>query len=150
MAAVFGDPAQTYWQRVALMKSLAQAQAILPSAWYEMLEEYYLNNGLYDLVSQALFDNAIWTPGMKPLRNPAHRAVEFYVSKLWPGPLERALPIVAENKRIAEPIQKIWGWSNWASQKQVAARWLSNFGDLFIKVTEKTEASQGTRLYLAP
>ena len=150
MAAVFGDTAQTYWQRVALMKSLAQAQAILPSAWYEMLEEYYLNNGLYDLVSQALFDNAIWTPGMKPLRNSAHRAVEFYVSKLWPGPLERALPIVAENKRIAEPIQKIWGWSNWASQKQVAARWLSNFGDLFIKVTEKTEASQVTRVYLDP
>jgi len=150
MATVFGDTAQTYWQRVALMTSLAQAQAILPSAWYEMLEEYYLNNGLYDLVQSELFENAIWMPGMKPLRNPAHRAVEFYVSKLWPGPLERALPIVTDNKKLVEPIRKIWAWSNWASQKQVAARWLSNFGDLFIKVSEKSEDNQVTRVYLDP
>lgn len=150
MATIFGDTAQTYWQRVALMKSLAHAQAILPSAWYEMLEEYYLNNGLYDLVTAALFDNAIWTPGMKPLRNPAHRAVEFYVSKLWPGPLERALPIVTKNSKLPEAIAKIWEWSNWGAQKQVAARWLSNFGDLFIKVAQKTENETVTRVYLDP
>jgi len=150
MATVFGDTAQTYWQRVALMKSLAQAQALLPSAWYDMLEEYYMNNGLYDLVSQALFENAIWTPGMKPLRNPAHRAVEFYVSKLWPGPLERALPIVTKNKKLLDAIARIWDWSNWASQKQVAARWLSNFGDLFVKVAEKSENNAVTRVYLDP
>lgn len=150
MTTVFGDTAQTYWQRVALMKSLAQAQAILPSAWYEMLEEYYLNNGLYDSVQQALFENAIWTPGMKPLRNPAHRAVEFYVSKLWPGPLERSLPIVTKNKKLPDAVAKIWEWSNWASQKQVAARWLSNFGDLFIKVAEKNENNIVARVYLDP
>lgn len=150
MTTVFGDTAQTYWQRVALMKSLAAAQAILPSAWYEMLEEYYLNNGLYDLVSQALFDNAIWTPGMKPLRNPAHRAVEFYVSKLWPGPLDRALPIVSANKQLPDAVTKIWEWSNWAAQKQVAARWLANFGDLFVKVAEKSEDNVVTRVYLDP
>jgi hypothetical protein len=152
MPTVFGDTAQTYWQRVALMKSLSAAQAILPSAWYEMLEEYYLNNGLYDLVSQALFENAIWTPGMKPLRNPAHRAVEFYVSKLWPGPLERALPIVTKNKQLPQAVAKIWEWSNWSAQKQVAARWLSNFGDLFIKVAEKSDAPRNavTRVYLDP
>jgi len=152
MATVFGDTAQTYWQRVMLMTSLAQAKAVTPSAWYEMLEEYYLNNGLYDLVSQALFDNAIWTPGMKPLRNPAHRAVEFYVSKLWPGPLERALPIVIpkSNTKIKDPILKIWEWSNWGAQKQVAARWVSNFGDLFVKVAQKKEGEVVTRVYLDP
>ena len=152
MATVFGDTAQTYWQRVALMKSLAQAQALLPSAWYEMLEEYYLNNGLYDLVQAALHENAIWTPGMKPLRNPAHRAVEFYVSKLWPGPLERALPIVVPKgkEKIVAPIQQVWKWSNWAAQKQVAARWLSNFGDLLLKVAQKSENNVVTRVYLDP
>ena len=152
MATIFGDTAQTYWQRVALMTGLAQAQALMPSAWYEMLEEYYLNNGLYDLVSSALHENAIWAPGMKPLRNPAHRAVEFYVSKLWPGPLERALPIVVEagNKKIVEPIQQIWTWSNWGAQKQVAARWIANFGDLFLKVAQKIEDNQVTRVYLDP
>jgi hypothetical protein len=150
MTTIFGDTAQTYWQRVALMKSLGQAQALLPSAWYEMLEEYYLNNGLYDLVQAELHENAIWAPGMKPLRNPAHRAVEFYVSKLWPGPLERALPIVTKNKQLAAAIAKIWEWSNWSAQKQVAARWLSNFGDLFIKVSEKAENNIVTRVYLDP
>lgn len=152
MATVFGDTAQTYWQRVMLMTSLAEAKAVTPAAWYEMLEEYYLNNGLYDMVSQLLFDNAIWTPGMKPLRNPAHRAVEFYVSKLWPGPLERALPLVIPkgNTKLKDPILKIWEWSNWGTQKQVAARWLSNFGDLFIKVSEKTEDKVVTRVYLDP
>jgi len=150
MTTVFGDTAQTYWQRVALMKSLGAAQALLPSAWYEMLEEYYLNNGLYDLVSLQLHENAIWTPGMKPLRNPAHRAVEFYVSKLWPGPLERALPIVTENKKLLDAIGLIWQWSNWSHQKQVAARWLANFGDLFIKVAEKSEDNEVTRVYLDP
>jgi hypothetical protein len=152
MATILGDTAQTYWQRVMLMTSLAEAQAVTPSAWYEMLEGYYLNNGLYDLVSQALFDNAIWTPGMKPLRNPAHRAVEFYVSKLWPGPLLRALPIVTpkSNTKIKDPILKLWEWSNWGAQKQVAARWLSNFGDLFIKVAQKKEGNTVTRVYHDP
>src|SRR3990172_5678291 len=143
MAAVFGDTAQTYWQRVALMKSLAAAQALLPSAWYEMLEEYYLNNGLYDLVQAALHENAIWTPGMEPLRNPAHRAVEFYVSKLWAGPL----PIVTKNARLPDAIAKIDEWSNWGAQKQLAARWLANFGDLFVKIAVKTEDGQVTRVY---
>ena len=150
MAILLGDTAQTYWQRVALMKSLDQAQRILPYAWYEMLEEYYLNNGLYDLVSQKLHANAIWTPGMKPLRNPAHRAVEFHVSKLWAGPLKRALPIVTQNDRLLKPIAQIWQWSNWAAAKQVAARWFANFGDLFIKVAEKAEGNQVTRIYLDP
>ncbi|OGR31699.1 MAG: hypothetical protein A2139_07595 [Desulfobacca sp. RBG_16_60_12] len=146
MTTVFGDTAQTYWQRVALMKSLAAAQALLPSAWYEMLEEYYLNNGLYDLVQAALHENAIWTPGMKPLRNPAHRAVEFYVSKLWAGPL----PIVTKNARLPDAIAKIDEWSNWGAQKQLAARWLANFGDLFVKIAVKTEDDQVTRVYKDP
>lgn len=60
MAPVFGDTAQTYWQRVALMRSLSDAQTLLPIAWYEMLEEYYLNNGLYDDIQAALHENAIW------------------------------------------------------------------------------------------
>lgn len=150
MTTVFGDTAQTYWQRVALMKSLGAAQAILPSAWYDMLEEYYLNNGLYDLVTLQLHENAIWTPGMKPLRNPAHRAVEFHVSHLWPGNLNSAFPLVTDNKTLPDAVAKIDEWSNWGSQKQLAARWFSNFGDLFIKIAEKSEDNQVTRVYKDP
>ena len=151
MSPIFGDTAQTFWQRVALMKSLAMAEAIQPLYWYEMLEEYYLNNGLYDEVTRALHENAIWTPGMKPLRNPAHRAVEFYVAKLWPGPLERALPILNnKNDQVRKAILQVWSWSNLAAQKQVMARWFSNFGDLFIKVAEKSEGGTVTRVYHDP
>ncbi len=71
---------------------------------------------------------------MLGLRNPAHRVVEFYVAKLWPGQLPAALPIVTENERIKDPIRQVWTWSNWGAKKQPAARWFANFGDMFIKV----------------
>jgi hypothetical protein len=74
---------------------------------------------------------------MRGLRNPANRAVEFYSSKLWPGMLPNALPIVAENQRIIKPIQLVWKWSNFGQTKQRAARWLGLFGELFIKVAER-------------
>ena len=150
MAPVFGDTAQTYWQRVALMRSMSDAQTLLPIAWYEMLEEYYLNNGLYDDIQAALHENAIWAPGMKPIRNPAHRAVEFHVAKLWAGPLEKAFPIVSANTRLADQVATIDAWSNWGSQKQLAARWFSMLGDLFVKVAVKLEGGKVTRVYKDP
>src|SRR5688572_24746731 len=48
---------------------LRSPHAHLPSAFYEMLEEYYLNNGQCDLINAAFHANVIWTPCMKPLRN---------------------------------------------------------------------------------
>jgi hypothetical protein len=147
--AIFGDTAQTFWMRVALMNSLQKVQLLEPSAWYDMLEEYYFNNGLYDDVTQMLYENAIWTPGMKALRNPAHRAVEFHVAKLWGGPLKTALPILGK-KKIQDAIQQIWTWSNFGVQKQVLARWFSNFGDMFIEVATKSEADKVTRVYHNP
>lgn len=150
MTVAFGDTAQTFWMRVALMQSLDKAQKLLPIAWYEMLEEYYLNNGLYDLVSLKLHENAIWMPGMKPLRNPAHRAVEFHVSHLWPGALEHAFPLVTDNTKLPDAIARIDEWSNWGSQKQLAARWFANFGDLFVKIAEKSEGGEVTRVYKDP
>lgn len=139
MTAVFGDTAQSYWQKVTLMMSLASASSFNPWDFEDMLDAYYLNNGLYDTVQQSLYEGAIWTEGMKPLRNPAHRAVEFHVSHLWPGRLETALPIVVDkkNERIVPAIQKVWTWSNWAAKKQLATRWLSNKGTMYVKVVTR-------------
>ncbi|MDI6769748.1 MAG: hypothetical protein QMD04_08735 [Anaerolineales bacterium] len=106
---------------------------------YSALEFYYHNNGLYALIQQDLMTNGLWTEGMVGLRNPAHRVVEFYVAKLWPGKLSVALPIVTTNENIIEPIHKIWEWSNWGSAKQVAARWFALYGDMFIKVAAKAK-----------
>ena len=108
-----------------------------PRQFYQMLEAYYLNNGLYDDVSRALFEVSTWQEAMKPLRNPAFRAVEFYVAHLWPGQLPDALPILADNEAIVEPIKQVWKWSNWTEKKQLGARWFANFGELFIKVTSR-------------
>jgi hypothetical protein len=107
------------------------------SETYAALEFYYHNNGVYALLQQDLMSEGLWTEGMAGLRNPCHRTVEFYVAKLWPGPLPKALPIVSENTRIVEPIQQIWKWSNFGSMKQVFSRWFSLFGDGFIKVATK-------------
>jgi hypothetical protein len=110
---------------------------------YQLLDGYYLNNGLYDVVAQALYEASIWKEGLKGLRNPAYRVVEFYVAHLWPGTLPEALPIKTDNARIIEPIQQIWRWSNWATRKQLAARQVAKYGDEFIKTV-----STGDQVYL--
>jgi len=111
----------------------------LPLDFYRMLEAYYLNNGLYDATTQALYENGIWTAGMKALRNPAKRTVEFHVTHIWPGNLEKALPLITANDRITAPLQKVWHWSNWGVKKQLAARWFALFGDWFCKVATSTD-----------
>jgi hypothetical protein len=113
---------------------MALYNSLSPRDTYRVLEFYYLSNGLYALLQANNGDATIWTEGMLGLRNPAHRVVEFYVGKLWPGDLPAALPIVTNNERIVAPIQQVWTWSNWASRKQVFTRWYANFGDGFIKV----------------
>jgi hypothetical protein len=113
--------------------------------FYRMLEAYYLNNGLYDATMQALYENGIWTAGMKALRNPAKRTVEFHVTHIWPGGIDKALPIVSSNARIVEPIQQVWKWSNWGVKKQLAARWFALFGDWFCKVATSSDSSGKVR-----
>jgi hypothetical protein len=106
---------------------------------YDLYRAYYYSNGLYDeVINQMLHisDVNIATPEMKALRNPAHRAVEFYPAKLWPGPLPKALPIETENEALKAAVDRIWTWSNWEARKQVAARWLALYGDLFLRVAE--------------
>lgn len=106
---------------------------------YRMLESYYLNNGLYDGLAQTLYQNGIWKEALRGLRNPAMRVTEFYVSHLWPGQLPKALPIVTDNNGVAEAIADVWDWSNWGHKKQVGARWLAMYGDLFIKAVSKQD-----------
>ncbi len=53
-----------------------------PLAMYDLLNDYYLSNGLYSDVAAVLKNESKWGESMRPLRNPANRVVEFYVSKL--------------------------------------------------------------------
>ncbi|MCX6081843.1 MAG: hypothetical protein NTW32_20135 [Chloroflexi bacterium] len=141
---MIGSTPQMLWVRAMLLNGRG-----LPLDFYRMLEAYYLNNGLYDATQQALFENGIWTAGMKALRNPAKRTVEFHVTHIWPGPLEKALPIVTDNQRIVPALHKVWQWSNWGSKKQLAARWFALFGDWFCKVaTSRDAAGKISRVFL--
>lgn len=128
---VFGGQGQTQWAS--------------PRQFGEMLRAYYLNNGLYDEVSRAMFEVQTWAPAMKPLRNPASRAVEFYVSTVWPGVLPSALPIVTDNDAIVEPIHLVWQWSNLTEKKQLATRQFSINGECFMRVSTTPSAN---RVYL--
>lgn len=105
--------------------------------YLQLLWAYYENNDLYDVATVAL--RQINTSGetLRGLRNPANRAVEFYAATICPGDLPDALPIVANNAKIIEPVQQLWGWSNWAEAKQVAVRHFAAYGNAFIKVAQR-------------
>jgi hypothetical protein len=109
---------------------------------YRVLRAYYQSNAMYDILRDVLRRQGVWAEALKPLRNPTYRVVEFHAAHLWPGALPEALPIVADNEAIIDPIEQIWKWSNWASTKQVDARHLALFGDSFIKVAQNDDQSR--------
>lgn len=109
-------------------------QPMHPSELYAILQAYYENNGLYEELMMRAYEANVWQEGMKPLRNPAYRVVEFYAAKLWPGVLPEALPIITENPAIQAPIETVWRWSNFTNRKTVLARWLAIWGNGFLKV----------------
>lgn len=136
---MIGSSAQMKVLRAQMWMDLRASDAS-PLDVYRMLEAYYLNNGLYERTQQELFEHGIWTAGMKSLRNPARRTVEFHVTHVWPGALEKALPVLAENVRMLAPLRQVWGWSNWGVKKQLAVRWFALYGDWFCKVAASTDA----------
>jgi hypothetical protein len=103
---------------------------------YRILRAYYFSNNLWDVISDVLRRQGVAKEALKPLRNPAYRVVEFHAGHMWPGTLPAALPIMAEHDEIVKPIQQVWKWSNWAGEKQVAARHTALYGDLFLKVAQ--------------
>ena len=117
--------------------------------YYQELKAYYLGNGLYEFINQALSATRITNKDVKPLKNPANRVVEFYAALLWPGhDLSVSMPILASNEAILEPIANIQKWSNFANNKQLAARQFAALGDMFIKCNTKLNpAGEVTAVY---
>ena len=146
--AALKEEAQTKRHRAGLLSLLAEGR-LSAAEWYAVLERYYRNNGLYDSLAQLLRISGVWMQGMKPLRNPANRAVEFHVSHLWPGTLPRAMPISAKKPGVVKAINQVWEWSNWGTEKQLTARKYANLGDLFIKVPTHLGANgEQTQVFL--
>lgn len=120
-----------------------------PQELYGLLWRYYAANGVYDDLTAALRELNRPAEDIRELRNPAHRAVEFHVAKMFPGTLPSALPILApNNRRIITPIQKIWRWSNFSMTKQRLVRFCGVFGDAFVKVAERDDPLTGRHVFL--
>lgn len=115
-----------------------------PWMFYDVLRAYYHNQALYDQLRSVLGDVVSDRyRDMHGLRNPANRITEFYVAHLWPGPLQRALPIVVDkNESLIACIEDIWQWSNWAQNKQPAARTYAMLGDMFMRAVGSAEAGR--------
>lgn len=135
---------QDYQSRALMARGGQPVEELPPRQLYDLLKWYYLNNGLYDDIVRGLYDKSIWTEGMKPLRNPAFRVVEFYGAKLWP----RNHQVVSDNAELVTAVAQVWLWSNWLSQRRVAARWLAMYGDLFIKIATRMTGGRVTAVYM--
>lgn len=98
---------------------------------YEKLAQYYDNDPYDDDPSVP------WTEQVKSLRTVVNRSVEFYVSKVLPD--TSAIKITASTPNIVDPIRRVWTWSNFAAQKNLAVRHLSLYGNLFWKVVADDE-----------
>lgn len=110
---------------------------------YKMLWWHYLNNGLYDQLRKAGYYTN--DAKLKAIRNPSKRAVEFYVDTVWPGDLDKALPVATDNARLLDAINQLWVWSNWGQKKQIAVRWGAIMGDCYLKVAQP---GQKERVYI--
>ena len=137
-----------YWTYVQLTMR-TKTRSFNWAEHYDVLRGYYLNNGLYEALDIAMSGGRGVDASLKPLRNPAFRIVEFYAAKLWPGALPAALPIVADNAALIPALEQVWTWSNWAAEKETAARWFAMYGDMFIKVsTRSDDAGRVRRVFL--
>lgn len=99
---------------------------------YEKLLQYYENNGLYDDVQWNAYYGNYWAERIKPLRTVVNRSVEFFVSKILSGD---SVTINTDSNPVKEAIDQILKWSNFDSQKRLAVRELSLFGNLFWRVS---------------
>nr|MBA2390311.1 hypothetical protein [Geodermatophilaceae bacterium] len=140
ISALMGQPDQ---KRLILARlNAAASTAARQRELYNLLYAYWANQGLYAWLAQNRYESGINAPAMKGIRTPCARIVDFYVSHLWPGDLEEALPIETDYETILEPIKQLWLWSNWEDEKDLAAQFFALYGDLFIRVAQPDDRAQ--------
>ncbi|HXI16614.1 MAG TPA: hypothetical protein VNM48_09590, partial [Chloroflexota bacterium] len=140
ISALMGQPDQ---RRLILARlNAAASTAARQRELYNLLYAYWANQGLYKWLAQNRYEAGINAPAMQGIRTPCARIVDFYVSHLWPGNLDEAFPLETDYENITEPIKQLWLWSNWESEKDLAAQWLSLYGDLFIRVAQPEDRRQ--------
>lgn len=134
-----------YPYRTALTARITPTE-LPPRALYDFLKQAYLQNGLYDDVRQAWAATGYASPNLKAIRNPIAAVVDVLGSKLYPEPLTVTTPRTQgltsqqerqqaeENDPIKAAIDQVHLWSNWGRAKRKHARWVSLYGESWIKV----------------
>lgn len=107
---------------------------------FAMLEWYYQGIA-YRMLNQGILDrnHEGKAGGVRELENPMEQGVEFHADHMFPGTLEKALPIQVDatgNENIVPAIRRVWRQSNWGYNKQTYARWLPLYGDAFLHAAQ--------------
>lgn len=86
---------------------------------------------------------------IRGIYNPSYRLGEFWKAHLWGGRLDpdagdgsdtpTAIPIFTDNEKLRPAIGKVWQWSNWQINKQIASLYGAILGDVGIQVVDDTE-----------
>jgi hypothetical protein len=113
---------------------------------YDFLKTMYLSVGAYDDMRLGWAATGYSSPSLKAIRNPVTAVVDVLGSKLYPEPLTVTTPrtqgLTSQQERqqaeqddpIKAAIDQVQLWSNWGRAKRKHARWVSLYGEAFIKV----------------
>lgn len=99
---------------------------------FELLDLYYNNNNLYEKEAMQAYWFDEWLEPIKPYRNPTHRSVEFFASKLCQGTPK--ISVTSKNAQVEQAIQQFLDWSDFNGNKRVMLRKDSLQGNLFVKI----------------
>jgi hypothetical protein len=100
---------------------------------FDRLDIFYSNNSLYDAAGSVARDDDEWLEVIKPLRNPTHRAIDFFATKLCMG--KPKVLVASKSKPVLDAIEQVNKWSGFASNKRAWLRRDALYGNLFIKTT---------------
>src|SRR5687768_13659752 len=105
--------------------------ALTPHEKMDKLDIFYSNNSLYDDLATYARDNGYWLEAIKPLRNPTHRSVEFFATKLCMG--KPKILVANKSRQVLDAIQQVQKWSGFETNKRPMLRKDTLYGNLFIK-----------------
>ena len=102
----------------------------------DVLDAYVANESLYRLLAAGLNDQGY--VGYKGLRNPAARLIGLYAAKLT----DKLIASLDAPDPLKGQLEQIYEWSSWEDRSEEAARDLTTYGIVFVKVENNEDMSR--------
>ena len=125
----------------------ADGSSTRPMSEYAVRRAYAENKGLY----QQLHEWGLANHAMATAWNPVPAVVDFYGANVLNGDLEiepeqrgtadGTTTSAAENVALAAAVRRVWEWSNFVMLKQLLVQEAAGYGDVLLKVAERTTAT---------